>query len=465
MIESILFLHKALHANYINYCHWKSSDHISATLSGDTDLDILIERNQYKQFEDLISTLGFKELKTVHLRSYPGIKDFILYDEIEDKWIHIHAHYLLNLGDRWVKAYHLPIEQKILERKIFVENGGYNIIHPADELFLLKIRMALKFYLPYSRRRVREEFNFINNNCQLKGLDSEILTPLKSIHNISSISGSKLILNLHSLRLRKELSIYKRFSIPIFYSFSFLRKSYRYFIEINRRKFKSYEIGRRNISQGGKIIALVGIDGCGKTSSLRILEDFFRIQFNITKVFMGYGKSGASLFRRIIFKFYGTKRKSSSKTKNKISLLYSLWIFLCVVEKRYNLKKAIKARANGKIVLSDRWPQDSLNNVLDGSRLGNYNGQSSIINWIKRYEKEMIQIAQFVSPDIVIKIIIDEQTSMDRKPDELDFVTAQKLCNYLKNINWVCKEQLEIDGTQPQETVVKNLKKIIWSNV
>jgi thymidylate kinase len=465
MIESIHNLHKTLYSSNIDYCHWKSTDHIHATLLGDTDLDVLISKSQYQKFEDIISRLGFKELKTVHLRSYPGIKDFIFYDSIEDKWIHIHAHYLLNLGDRWVKAFHFPIEEKILSRKIFVENGFYYIIHPMDELLLLKIRMALKFYLPYFRKRVRVEYAFIANNCQFQNQLDGIKTPLTTIHKIDLSTTNNLLLNLYSLRLRKELSFYRRFSKSRFLLFSMLRKFYRYIIEINRRKFKSYEIGRRNISQGGKIIALVGIDGSGKTSSIKFLVEFFKIQFNVTRVFLGYGKSGAGLLRRIIFKLYGTKRKPSTKSDKKISVLYAIWIFLCVLEKRRNLKIAIKARANGKLVFSDRWPQESINNVLDGPRLGDYNGQNLLINWIKNYEKKIIQVAQFIMPDLIIKIVIDEQISLSRKPNELDVSTARLLSNYLNSTNWICEEQIEVDGNLSQEIVLRNLKKVIWAKI
>ena len=271
-LELIKELHKQIN-DCITYCHWKSTDHIKATLRGDTDLDILICKNNISRFEKEISSLGFKELKTVHLRSYPGIKDFIGLDNQSGKWVHIHAHYTLNLGDRWVKSYHLPFEREILKRRYFDKDLNIFLINPKDEMFLFRIRMSLKFLFPYRRMRVLQEEEYLKKNIEGLKLseDQYITTPLNDII-ISLDRSSDLPRTLQALRLRIGLKFFRRFNRVTFSIYSKLRMFYRYYIEFRRRVLSKYDVGRRTLPEGGSIIVLTGIDGSGKTSNVISIE-------------------------------------------------------------------------------------------------------------------------------------------------------------------------------------------------
>ena len=111
MLAKISELFELFETQKIDYCHWKSTNHLNATLNGNTDIDILVDNDKSNLLETQLLTIGFERFETVNLRSYPGIHDYICLD-ISGIWVHLHLHYNLNLGDRWVKAFHYSIEKK-----------------------------------------------------------------------------------------------------------------------------------------------------------------------------------------------------------------------------------------------------------------------------------------------------------------------------------------------------------------
>ncbi len=136
MLQSIECLFKSFNDNKISYCHWKSSNHLEASMDGLTDLDVLVDDEMAQKATELIIEQGFERFETVHLRSYPGILDYVCLDE-SGVWAHLHLHFKLILGDRWVKAYRLPVEKEFLSRAQFEEQFNSYVINSHDELLLL----------------------------------------------------------------------------------------------------------------------------------------------------------------------------------------------------------------------------------------------------------------------------------------------------------------------------------------
>ena len=59
MLRKIDQLFQSLNQSNIQYCHWKSIDHLDATLQGNTDLDMLFDRNKSAFLESLLLKLDF----------------------------------------------------------------------------------------------------------------------------------------------------------------------------------------------------------------------------------------------------------------------------------------------------------------------------------------------------------------------------------------------------------------------
>ena len=56
-------LFRALAESEVRYCHWKSNEHLLPGLTGDTDLDVLVDRNSSHVIQRVLAQLGFKSFQ------------------------------------------------------------------------------------------------------------------------------------------------------------------------------------------------------------------------------------------------------------------------------------------------------------------------------------------------------------------------------------------------------------------
>lgn len=128
----------------IAYCHWKSNQHFSDALIDVDDLDILIDRRQYYRLQNILGDLGFKHFYTPKARTYIGIEDFLGFDYTTGAIVHLHLHSQLVIGEKHLKGFHIPIEQRILENRRWDENYNAYFSSEYDELLLLILRLGMK---------------------------------------------------------------------------------------------------------------------------------------------------------------------------------------------------------------------------------------------------------------------------------------------------------------------------------
>ncbi len=64
----------ALDSNGIRYCCWKEDFELDATLQGRDDVDLLVDREDYCNFEGILASLRFKAANA--FISYPWIFHF-----------------------------------------------------------------------------------------------------------------------------------------------------------------------------------------------------------------------------------------------------------------------------------------------------------------------------------------------------------------------------------------------------
>jgi hypothetical protein len=160
-----------LHAAGIRYCHWKSNEHLDASLTGATDLDVLVDRRDARRFAAQLTELAFKPFRKLSGHDYPGIEDYLGFDADTGKLSHLHVHYQLTLGEKFLKGYRLPWEDVALATRIFDAERGLYVIDPQLEVLLLVTRAALKLrtrdYLltaagyPYMRGGILREFRWL----------------------------------------------------------------------------------------------------------------------------------------------------------------------------------------------------------------------------------------------------------------------------------------------------------------
>jgi thymidylate kinase len=481
-----------LHQSRINYCHWKSSEHLYASMLADTDLDILFEEKQEERLKPTLDRLGFKKFKPIKQKQYKDIEDFIALDVPSGKIIHLHAHFKLTLGEAYLKSYQLDLEDKVLRSRVFDEVFHIYRIAPAFELTLLYFRLALKtrnrdvlkmhlrnkiFYTG----NILKEYKWLKQRCTEVEIEA-VLKPLfddyRPIYNIITKDFNRReILKLSGLlkkRFKDQRSFSSLHALLLRWQREILLKVYKKCFSLLHRPIILQRINPR----GGLIVAVVGADGSGKSTVIANLQSTFRKKIDVYNIYFGSGDGRKSWLRKIVFnlkriivRVKAKKQRPASiksvKAKKKgfiVSTLKYMEALMIASEKRRNLKLMQAAKKKGMLVICDRFPQNQTMGYNDGPLLHHiFRSKNLILRAIAKKEFRSYQLAANNPPDVLFKLIADVQLLKERKPNGTPLEMLKAKIESTKKMQWAesCKV-ITVDAAQPLDKVLSTIKKEIW---
>jgi thymidylate kinase len=491
-LSQIKLLLEALHKNDILYCHWKSNQHLAASMTGATDLDILFHKKQKLKIESILDGLGFKLFKAIKQKQYKDIVDFIGLDLEEGKVIHLHTHYRLTLGEPYLKGYQLEFEEKILESRVFNEDFGIYCINPAFELILLYLRESLKLrhrdnllinlkIKKQKRENILREYNWLRTRVT----DSEILTILKTIfddyntiYNIVIKEFDYKKLRILAPVIRKELAG-NRLYTPIAALVHRWSREARILISRKLGQYGTYPIVSKRINpRGGLSVAFIGADGSGKSTITRNLKETFNDKLDVYTIYFGRGDGKSSLSRKILTSikklfFTGKKKKSTVLSQNVSARRDGLLrnVYKCIEgllvarEKRDRLKHMRLAKDLGMLVICDRFPQNQIMGYNDGPLLhGFLKSRNLIYRTAAKLESKVYAMAEDNPPDLIFKLITRPEVVEARKPGEtsLELLDIKIDGINMLSFNESCKV-FTIDAAISLKEVLYKTKKEIWN--
>lgn len=473
---------KKLNDESIRYIHWKSNEHLEAALNGDTDLDIMVHQDDYKRFIQIIQENGFSLYQSVGEQSYISISDYLLLDSESQKILHIHLHKGLMIGRKFYKEYLIPIEECYYNEAIFDSNYPVKIMNPAQEFVTLWLRYALKTtVLKYTLKRFSISKDFLRESQWLeqkidkeslsnviKDFDLDIEGELLDTFN-EFISSNKSTCSTIRLikKIRKMLKKHKTEHFTgLKYIYVRLKMIFRYILQCKLYMPVPY---RRVNPNGGEIIALVGSDGAGKSTVLDSLETSLKKKIDVYHQYLGSGDGRSSLLRapmQFIKNILKTSKKTSSGEKSteknvtsfkELSPAKVIWALVLAFEKKNKLKRVWKAKARGMIVICDRYPQREVVGINDGPLLFSWiNSKKKIKRSLAEWEMQVYKLAESYKPDILIKLIVEPEIAIMRKPHE-DLNNIKQKTEIIKKINIPAKKIVVIDANKPLERVLENV--------
>ena len=497
-LELIGHLLNALHAADIRYCHWKSSEHLDASMKGETDLDILFDPLQQNEVAALLHHLGFKKFVAPGWRAYPGIADFIGLDLLSGKIIHVHAHFALTLGEAFLKGYQLPFVNQILAARVYDAAFDLYRISPAHELVLLYIRLALKtthrdvlrFHLgkkPEYPANIFREYKWLKQRCTPGEVSAAIecfQLQQPSISRIAELPLSRA--NIIALRghIRKALLPHKLYS-PLEGN---MLRWYREMVAVWRRKWmgtmRQPKPAKRTHPNGGLVIALIGADGSGKSTVIADLQATFKKKIDICTVYMGKGRAGGlSLSRQLLVaskKKYRTGKEKKTVVENaplpaastaQKPVKFSQLIYRClealIVANERNRKLAIvaKARKQGMLVICDRFPQNQQHGYNDGPALQHLrSAENPLLRAIASFENRVHRKAVAQPPDLVIKLVADPVLLRQRKPGTAALPILTQKVDGIKALHFAAPSVVvTIDAAKALQEVLAEVKGQLWN--
>lgn len=493
----ILKLCNALKEEDINYCHWKSNNALDRSANGENDIDLLISRPDAGRFSELLSRFGFKQAKAPPDKQMPGVLDYYGYDEEADKWVHVHAHYQLIMGDDMTKNFRFAIEKPYLESVVW--DGLFKVPAVEFEFVVFVIRMVLKHStwdailsrqgqlktseqkeLVYLQGRINQDrVNAILEDHMPYISKALFKDCVKALQLGSAIAG----------RIKTGQELQTKLRANAYYPISadtVLKLWRRAILMVRRRAFKTSS--KYSLQIGGAMIAVVGGDGAGKSTAIDSVHAWLSKNFESKKIHMGRPAwSWVTIAIRSILKVGQILRlypleASFDDTLEQRSLISPGYPYLirevCRARDRYwTYIKARRFAAQGKLVILDRFPLPQIQ-IMDGAQAEQFIRQlndgpqagrfltprpdswlaRSLIRWEESYYH------QIVLPEILTVLKVNPAIAVQRKTTE-DPASVEKRSTEIWQLNWENTSAYVIDASKSKSEVASELKTLIWSRL
>lgn len=490
-LKTVNDLFRRFHESGMVYCHWKSNEHLGAAVEGRTDLDILVDPSRPADLQGILAQSGFKRFASPPLRAYPGIEDYLAFDETSGRLVHLHLHYQLTIGQSHLKGYRLPWEHRVLATRRRDPEYGIDCSDPAMELVLLLVRAALKFRLRNRLRTTTGGDDFLRELAWLKQRtrEAEVLQLVAELVGPSAIAPSREVLaDPASTSKLAALATYARHNLRRYRSFGSIGSSVRALVRevqwiadaINRRYLHHPVPLRRTSPRGGVIIILIGADGSGKSSLAQTLVEWLGVKLDVMPLYFGSGDGPSAWYRRpmkwahrLLMAPIAAKEAASRKTgaatggETRRQLLREqarvLWALALSSEKRGKIRRMVRAQNRGLVVVCDRFPQAHTAGFGDGPLLAHWRDHPN--PWIRKvslWEAAPYLEATTCQPNLVLKIVVPPEVAIARRPEMNLNQTVQRQ-ELVEALPFSYPTRVHrVDGSASLEHVAGLVKKLVW---
>ena len=501
VLESFL---DRLDAEGIRYCHWKSNEHVGPALRGRGDLDLLIDRHAAVAVARLLAELGFKRFLVRPGRGYPGIEDYLGFDEATGSLTHLHLHYQLTLGEKFLKGHRLPWEAVMLETRVYDEEHRIYVADPALETLVLLVRAAMKlrtrdFVLaaantPYVRGSQLRELRWLIRRTDRRHFQA--LAGVLVGENATRVAVEMLGASAPTVR---QLLAFRRLARPRWSDYRMYgaleARARRWLRELDtimsvvRTRLRSHALhaSTRTAPQGGLLVAIVGPDGAGKTTVARETTSWLSREVAVVPMYGGSGSGPASLPRRLLESTarltQASRRRNGSSVEAHDSapsaqhsdhasgglggrlrrLARAAWALSLARERLRTAARARRARDRGVVVLADRFPQTQFPGVNDGPKLAQWlSHRDPLLRWAARREWAAYERIALWPPDLVVKLHLPFDVARERKPDTPAHQLKRKV-EIVEALRYPPTTQVvSVNAEMPLESVVGAVRRIVW---
>ena len=189
------------------------------------------------------------------------------------------------------------------------------------------------------------------------------------------------------------------------------------------------------MSELAPLVAIIGCDGSGKSTLAEALVADYGAQRPVSYVYLGLksGAMGEAIKRWPIIGAWLesklSKRASQARdTKQKIpGSATALAIYLLSRIRLRRFRQTLAHRKAGRLVITDRYPQIEVPGFYDGPGLSAAKPDSRFVAWLAKRELAMYRRMASHLPTLVIRINIDIDTALARKPDHARDLLEKKI--------------------------------------
>lgn len=482
----------------VRYCHWKSNEHLMEGLDGDTDLDVYVSLSDKDKAEKILKACRYIECVVQKGHRYPKVEEWIGFDEITGKLVHIHLHYQIITGTKYCKEYVFPLEEIIISTRIKDLKTGVYIINPNLEMIILFCRIALKSnnknkILP-NQEDVRE-IEFLRSRISkdnVRALCDQLMGTLGSTFS-SLINKEQLTCKewktIYTLA-DKWLTPYRKYSkIEVFIKHNYYKT--RFYIILGLNKLLNCRIvNKKTFNSKGISVCFLGQDGSGKSTLSITLCKWLNWKLEASRFYLGSGDHYhgilKSLLPKVSYLLHTSKSVDNKSKTNKLNvdeqtnplkgsniinvishILNSISLRNIAYRAYKEVFKAERYKERRGIALFDRFPQNQFAALYDGPKV-RYNYLRGVSNFWLRYlakqEESYIDKAQQYQPDLIFKLVLPVEESMRRKPEENQLQVAKK-AEITKQLVFDKSIVFVVDATQDFDKELLFIKRQIWNTL
>jgi O-antigen/teichoic acid export membrane protein len=479
LIQSLL---SEFHKEGIRYCQWKGNDHLSDTLNGKSDLDILFDNSHKPKLEILLARFGFRKFDVIWQKRHAGIEDYIGLDPATGTLVHLHSYFRLTVGKMFLKPYQLNLEEKVLSRRIFNEESGIYTADPAMELVLLifsealTIRMRDRTKLALSRKnqfsdKVLHKFQWLKQQISSPELEVTlqelVAQPTPILKFVFSELNPRQLQKLASL-LRKEFRNNRLNTSPTAFMERWYREASAVLAQQMASKFEEPVKTKRTNPRGGIIISLNGAAREERSPLISALKKSFQQKLDVYSLSIGKAGRARKLLRRVE-KMVGSGRKKASQnltgTVNDLpknshikNFHYCLEALLIADEKRRRQQLMLKAKRKGMLVIINNKHPDRLPPFQESPRLQHLaNSSNPAYRAMAKMEAQIHARAGNFLPDLTF--LLQEDTKPENIPRES---TELKMEEQTIRAQISENKIIQVNAGMPKQDMLTQIKNKIW---
>jgi thymidylate kinase len=477
-------LFKSLEQKGVRYCHWKSNIRLEETLAAAEDIDLLVDSRDAGLFHAVLLENGFKLTQSRSGIGHPGVFHALGFDEASAELVHVHAYFQIVSGDSLVKSYRMPIERSLLEQTRYLH--GVRVPTPEAELVLFALRIALKHTGPIEilmanrdYRRVLTELGWLRAAANAEraealctawfpSIDSPLFRKLLEAIEAERAVARRVVLGwrvARRLRGLRRLSPMRGVVSRLWRVLSLLVKRFR------RRKDLVLETG-------GMIVALVGPKATGKSTIGHALATRLGQHLDVLRIHAGKPPATALTMLPRLFvpaaRFVVSKERAGEYEKperrreKRYSLLYILRMTLLAYDRRKLLGRALRAATAGSVVISDRYPSESVGAIdsccFDEVALAKCS--SPLKRWLMNRERALYK--GLPKPGLLLCLTAPIETTIERDARRLkhggpDAAAVRRRWELENRPEFSGTPVIQIDTNRPMDETVQTVVGAVWS--
>ena len=441
----------------VHYCHWKSNHRLSEFLAGSGDLDLLVAPEDARRFNAVVAQLGFLSARPPEHQRQRSVEHYYGLDS-GGHVVHLHVYYRLVTGGLILKDYELPFAEELLASA----HAAHFLRRPSvpAECLVFLIRKLLeaasrteRLLLQRHATEVLEEWHWLRHGGdsqfgpeempgQLEGLwkrrfpESDVRWIREGIEALDRADWR--FASRMGRQLRRTLTEY-RIHAP------------RVAVQLRATRFARRVLGRlhrhrrgKQLASGGAVVALVGCDGSGKSSTLAGIAAELALHLDTRTLHLGRPASArpwialARLFRPRSCSNPSTALRPASLWRQ-AARVYLAW------QRLRSARLAARWARSGALVLCDRYPSRSPG--MDGPLPQDRRNPTTLARFLARWETRLYQ--RIPPTDCVVELQVPFQILQARLESRGECVDAEAKRLLWRRLMQIARQEIPGDRRFP----------------